>query len=138
MEPILHILSPSISPRLSLLSGPTSPPLVHYTLGTLLDQQSSQRKSHEAIICPSLSTRWSYTELQSQSLAVAKGLLSLGVKAGDRIGILAGNCAEYVAVFFAAGYVGAVLVVLNNTYTASEARNALHHSGELFGDQKQR
>jgi acyl-CoA synthetase (AMP-forming)/AMP-acid ligase II len=51
------------------------------------------------------------------------------VRPGDRIGILAENCAEYVAVFFSSGYVGATLVVLNNTYTVQEAKNALRHSG---------
>lgn len=46
------------------------------------------------------------------------------------MGILAGNCAEYIAVFFASSYIGAILVVLNNTYTKQEATNALEHAGE--------
>lgn len=117
------------SPPLSILSGPTSPPLVHHTLGSLLDIQASLYPGHEAIVCPTLSTRWTYSQLHLESLALAKGLLSIGIQPGDRIGILAGNCAEYVAVFFAAGYVGAILVVLNNTYTVSEAQGALAHSG---------
>jgi acyl-CoA synthetase (AMP-forming)/AMP-acid ligase II len=128
MESEHHIPSTSL-PGLSLISGPTSPPLVHHTLGTLLDVQTSSRPSHSAIICPTFSTTWSYTQLRSESLAIAKGLLALDVRPGDRIGILAENCAEYVAVFFSSGYVGATLVVLNNTYTVQEAKNALRHSG---------
>lgn len=50
------------------------------------------------------------------------------MRTGDRIGIMAGNCEKYVAVFFAAARVGAILVVLNNTYTATEAENALRHT----------
>ncbi|RDL33291.1 Acetyl-CoA synthetase-like protein [Venustampulla echinocandica] len=113
----------------SLLQGPSSPPLKHITLGQLLDEQIHVQGPTECIVCPSLKTRWTYNTLQRESLEIAQGLLSIGVKPGDRIGILAGNCAEYIAVFFAVAYIGGVLVVLNNTYTASEALHALAHSG---------
>ncbi|KAG9233850.1 hypothetical protein BJ875DRAFT_463155 [Amylocarpus encephaloides] len=112
----------------SLLHGPNFPPLQYKTLGEILDEQSALRGDNEAIICPSMGVRWSYNTLHSESLHIAQGLLAFGIKSGDRIGILAGNCAEYVAVFFAASYVGAVLVVLNNTYTTQEATYALKHS----------
>lgn len=129
-----YTIDSSTAPTLrgpSLLQGPSSPPLQHITLGQLLDQQTLARGPSECIVCPFLKTRWSYDTLQNESLEIAKGLLSIGVKAGDKIGILAGNCAEYVAVFFAVAYIGGVLVVLNNTYTAGEALYALEHSGEI-------
>lgn len=116
----------------SLLAGPAFPPLQHITLGGLLDQQANAYGSRESIICHSLKTRWTYNTLRKESRHIARGLLSIGVKAGDKIGILAGNCAEYIAVFFAAAYIGGALVVLNNTYTASEALHALAHSGEIL------
>ena len=56
------------------------------------------------------------------------GLIALGVSHGDRIGIMAGNCAEYISVFFAAARVGAVIVVLNTTYTATELEYAVAHT----------
>ncbi|PQE11443.1 long-chain-fatty-acid- ligase protein [Rutstroemia sp. NJR-2017a WRK4] len=119
----------SDTPRPSLVQGATSPPLLSLTLGDLLDQQTQLRSKHECLVCPSLGTRWTYGRLQEESVAIARGLQSLGVKTGDRIGILAGNCAEYISVFFAAGYIGCVLVVLNNTYTTQEATNGLKHAG---------
>ena len=117
------------SPSLSLVEGITSPPLLSLTLGDLLDQQCLSRGPNECIVCPKTNSRWTYKTLQEESMLIAQGLLSLGLRAGDRVGILAGNCAEYIAVFFAAGYIGCILVVLNNTYTTQEAENALRHSG---------
>jgi acyl-CoA synthetase (AMP-forming)/AMP-acid ligase II len=122
----------------SLLSGPTSPPLLNLTLGDLLDIQADRYPSSPAIICPDYqntqegATRWTYSTLQQESLQLGRGFQSLGLKSGERIGVLAGNCAEYLSLFFAAAYTGVVLVVLNNTYTKEEAKNALRHSGCRF------
>lgn len=58
-------------------------------------------------------------------------MLALGVWGGDRVGILEGNYKEYISVFFAVGYVGCVVVVLNSTYTSIEAQYALDHLGKL-------
>lgn len=116
-------------PGPSLLLGPSSPPLQHIALGQLLDQQALSQGPRECIVCHSLKVRWSYDTLRKESLEVAQGLLAMGIKPGDRVGIMAGNCAEYVAVFFGVAYIGAILVVLNNTYTTAEALYALSHSG---------
>jgi long-chain acyl-CoA synthetase len=115
--------------HLSIVHGPISPPLVDLTLGELLDEQCKCHGDKECLIFPWTGTRWTYSQLQNQSKMLAKALLSLGLHHGDRIGILAGNCEEFVALFFAAGYIGCILVVLNSTYTTAEAQNALRHSG---------
>ena len=118
------------SEQLSIVHGPLEPALLDWTLPDLLDEQCRLRGEKECLIVPFSKTNWSFLELLEKSRSLAKGLLSLGVRRGDRIGILAGNCEEYVATFFAAGYVGAILVVLNSTYTAAEAKYALNHSGK--------
>lgn len=59
-------------------------------------------------------------------------LVEVGIRPGDRVGIMAGNCEQYVAVIFAVARVGGILVVLNNTYTAGEALRGLRHTGEFF------
>jgi non-ribosomal peptide synthetase component F len=117
--------------KLSIVHGPEETSLLFITLGDLLEEQSAIRGDKECLVVPWTGARWTYSQLRAQSRTLAKGLLALGVRHGDRIGILAGNCEEYVAVFFAAGYVGAILVVLNSTYTASEVHHALKHSGKL-------
>jgi acyl-CoA synthetase (AMP-forming)/AMP-acid ligase II len=117
--------------NLSIVHGEQEPRLVSLTLGDLLDEQTVVRGSKECLVLPQTGVRWTYGELQTQSKNLAKGFLAQGIQAGDRIGILASNCEEYVAAFFAAGYLGCILVVLNGTYTASEAQYALNHSGEF-------
>ncbi|KAG9246707.1 putative long-chain-fatty-acid-CoA ligase [Calycina marina] len=117
------------SQGLSIVHGPTNPPLLQWTLGDLLDEQASAGRDKECLVVSWTGARWTYGDLQRQSQQLAKALLATGVQSGDRVGILAGNCEEYAAIFFAAGYIGAILVVLNSTYTATEAKYALNHSG---------
>ncbi|KAI0114770.1 4-coumarate-CoA ligase [Daldinia grandis] len=110
---------------LSYLEGPVDPPLVDLTLGELLDLQCQHHGSRECIVTPWTGARWTYNELNQQSSQLARTLLSLGISVGDRVGIMAGNCEQYAAVFFAVARIGAILVILNNTYTPSEALHAL-------------
>jgi acyl-CoA synthetase (AMP-forming)/AMP-acid ligase II len=53
------------------------------------------------------------------------------VQHGDRIGVMAGNCEQYASLFFAAAAVGAILFVINNTYTKAELLYALEHTSDF-------
>lgn len=131
------IVSPSVTPpqpqgqeqRLSLLEGPVDPPLVDLTFGELLDLQCQHHGSQECIVTPWTGARWTYNELNHQSSQLARGLMALGIGVGHRVGIMAGNCEQYAAVLFAVARIGAILVILNNTYTPTEAQYALKFSG---------
>ncbi|KAI1865777.1 hypothetical protein JX265_008100 [Neoarthrinium moseri] len=114
--------------NLSILHGPVDPPLVDLTLGELLELQCQHHGTQECLVTPWNGTRWTYNELNQQSSQLAKGLMSLGIGVGDRVGVMAGNCAEYAAIFFAVARIGAILVILNNTYTPTEAQYALKFS----------
>ncbi|PKS12264.1 hypothetical protein jhhlp_001564 [Lomentospora prolificans] len=111
--------------RLSLLQGPVDPPLVDLTLGELLELQTYQNGSKECLVIPWTGARWTYNELNQQSYLLAQSLLAMGIGSGDRVGIMAGNCEQYAAVFFAVARIGAILVILNNTYTPTEAMYAI-------------
>ncbi|KAK7744353.1 hypothetical protein SLS62_010207 [Diatrype stigma] len=110
---------------LSLLYGPVDPPLVDLTLGELLDLQCQHHGTQECIVTPWTGARWTYNELNQQSSQLARALMALGIGVGDRVGIMAGNCEQYAAVFFAVARIGGILVILNNTYTPTEAQYAL-------------
>ena len=111
--------------KLSILRGPSEPPLLDLTLGELLDLQDVHHGDQECLIIPWTGARWTYHDLSSQSSALAAALLDRGVASGDRVAIMAGNCEQYAAVFFAAAKIGAILVILNNAYTAEEAMHGL-------------
>lgn len=114
--------------KLSHLHGPADPPLVDMTLGELLELQTYQHGHQECIVIPWTGARWTYHELHAQSTALAQALLDAGIGVGDRVGIMAGNCEQYAAVFFAVAKIGAILVILNNTYTPTEAMYGIQFS----------
>ncbi|ORY68441.1 uncharacterized protein BCR38DRAFT_362869 [Pseudomassariella vexata] len=114
--------------NLSVLHGPVDPPLEDLTLGELLELQCLHHGTEECIIIPWTGTRWTYNELNQQSSQLARALMSLGIGVGDRVAVMAGNCAEYASIFFAVARIGAILVILNNTYTPTEAQYALSFS----------
>lgn len=57
-----------------------------------------------------------WDELDEQAGALAAHLLTIGVKKGDRCGILLGNCLEWCVGFVAAVRIGAIAVPLNARY----------------------
>jgi len=116
--------------KLSIIHGPIDPPLVDLTLGELLNLQCLHYGTRECLVIPWTGARWTYNELNHQSSLLAAALLDMGIGVGDRVGIMAGNCEQYAAVFFAATRIGAILVILNNTYTPSEAQYGLKFSGK--------
>jgi len=90
--------STSLYPGLSYHVGPTSPPLKHVTLGGLLQEQVSLNGDAQALVSAWQNIRWTYRELDEKSDALAKSFYALGIRKGDRMAIMAGNCGEYVLV----------------------------------------
>ncbi|WP_047151309.1 class I adenylate-forming enzyme family protein [Aneurinibacillus tyrosinisolvens] len=71
---------------------------------------------------------WTYGDLHRISNAYGNALLALGVKKGDRVGILLYNCLEYWALYFAAAKIGAIAVRLNFRLSSQEFEYALNDS----------
>jgi len=120
-------------PGLSYHIGPHSSPLKHVTLGQLLEEQVSLNGDSEALVSAWQGIRWTYRELHEKSDALARSFWSLGVRKGDRMAIMAGNCGEYVLTFFAAAKIGAILAVLNPAYKEEELEFALRTVG-IYSD----
>jgi acyl-CoA synthetase (AMP-forming)/AMP-acid ligase II len=51
---------------------------------------------------------------------IAGALSELGLRRGERIGILSGNCTDYIVYHYAAAKIGAILLVLNTRHTDKE------------------
>lgn len=54
----------------------------------------------------------------------ARALSAVGVRQGDRVGLFAANSPDWVAVFFAAVSIGAVIVPFNGWWSAEDVRQA--------------
>jgi long-chain acyl-CoA synthetase len=70
-----------------------------------------------------------YAELGNRADRLARGLLALGVRPGDRIGLLSSTRPEWVIADCAALAAGAVLVPIYHTNSPGECAYVLTHSG---------
>ena len=57
-------------------------------------------------------------------------MLGMGLRHGDSVGIMAGNCYQYIEVFLGGARIGCPVVVLNTTYTPAELERAVRTSCE--------
>ena len=73
--------------------------------------------------------RVTYTEFYKQITTVAKGLIALGVKQGDRVGIWSPNCYEWTLLQYATAKIGAIMVNINPAYRTSELIYVINQSG---------
>jgi len=96
------------------------------TFPALLAEQALRYGAREAVV--GSGQRLTYAELRSEVLRVARGLLRLGVRRGDHIGILMSNRPEWIVSFLAIHQVGGVVVALNTWATPRELEYALHHA----------
>jgi fatty-acyl-CoA synthase len=111
--------------RASYVHGNSGAPLIGATIGDYLKIVATTHGSQDALIVPEQGVRWTYAELLERSDAFAAGLLSLGLKPGDRVGIWAPNCAEWTIAQFATARAGFILVTVNPAYRTSELEHAL-------------
>jgi fatty-acyl-CoA synthase len=116
-------------PLPSYASGISDSPLLGETIGANFERTVARFADREALVdCPA-ARRWTWTELDVDVDQVALGLLRRGIAKGDRIGIWAPNCAEWVIVQYATAKIGAVLVNVNPAYRPHELRYVVEQSG---------
>lgn len=88
--------------------------------GDVLGERARLTPEKTALVFVPTGERLSYRELDRRARAVAAALLGLGLRAGDRVGLLASNRIEFLDVFFAAGSSGLVIVPLGPRLSAQE------------------
>jgi len=113
---------------LSYARGP-SLPLLDKTIGQILEDAAAHNPAGDALISRHQGIRLSYRDLQSQVQQTARGLWGLGIRPGDRIGMWAANCAEWIYLQVATARIGAVLVNVNPANRSHELRFVLQKSG---------
>ena len=114
---------------LSYSQGIGTTPLLGETIGANFDRAVARFPERDALIVPHQDVRLTYGELGENVDRTASAIAGLGLRKGDRLGIWAPNCAEWVHVQFATAKLGVILVNVNPAYRTSELRYALRHSG---------
>jgi fatty-acyl-CoA synthase len=116
-------------PAPSYSHGTFATPLLGDTIGAHFERTAARFAQRNALISCQHEVRLTYAELDAAIDAVAGGLLRAGIEAGDRVGIWAPNCIEWVLVQYATAKIGAILVNVNPAYRSHELEYVLRQSG---------
>src|SRR5262249_36110135 len=111
---------------LSYVAGPSDDPLKYMTIPQFLDRACARNGAGDAAIFAASNQRFSWYDLRRRADEVAAGLLALGVKRGDRVGIWAPNRPEWLYAQFGTARIGAILVNINPAYQRFELEYALN------------
>ncbi len=115
--------------QLSYSHGTAEQTLLGETIGANLTRTAAAFGDRDAVVDVPAGRRWTYAQLDADTGTLARGLIAAGIKAGDRVGIWAPNCAEWVLLQYATAKAGIILVNINPAYRSHELNYALRQSG---------
>ncbi|MDA1256852.1 MAG: AMP-binding protein [Chloroflexi bacterium] len=72
--------------------------------------------------------RFTFGEMNAHSDRLAAALEGMGIRKGDRVGVLAPNCAEFEIAFFGVMKAGAIVTTINSGYREREIAHQLNNS----------
>jgi fatty-acyl-CoA synthase len=116
--------------NLSVLSQTKGPgrPLLNLTIGGLLHRTACRYPDHLAVASCHQQKRLTWAQLSAEADRVARGLWSLGIRRGDRVGIWSTNCIEWIVMHMGCARAGASLVNVNPAYRSHELQFTLQRS----------
>jgi len=98
------------------------------TLGQILDRTVAAHGDRDALVYVDRDYRLTYSEFAGVVDQLAKGLMALGVKKGEKVAVWATNIPYWVALQFATAKIGAVLLTVNTNYKTAELAYLLEQS----------
>jgi len=111
----------------SYARGPNRP-LLELTIGDLLHRTAERFGERLAVASCHQSERLTWAELSLAADRVARGLWSLGIRRGDRVGLWSTNCIEWIMMHMGCARAGAALVNVNPAYRSHELQFTLERS----------
>ncbi len=117
------------APALSYAHGTGTTALLGDTIGADLDRTVAAWPDREALVDMASGRRWTYAEFAADVDRLACALLASGIAKGDRVGIWAVNCPEWVLVQYATARIGAIMVNINPAYRTHEVEYVLKQAG---------
>ncbi len=110
----------------SYVCGTASEPLIYETIGNYFDKIVEKYPDTEALVVRHQKVRWTYRQYQTEVDKLASGLVKLGIKPGDRVGIWGPNSYEWCLTQLATARIGAIMVCVNPAYRPYELEYALN------------
>ncbi|MFJ4807382.1 AMP-binding protein [Streptomyces longwoodensis] len=118
-----------LPPPLSYAHGTGDTVLLGDTIGANLDRAVAAWPDREVLVDVPSGRRWTYAEFGAEVEELARALRVTGVGKGDRVGIWAVNCPEWVLVQYATARIGAIMVNINPAYRTHEVEYVLNQAG---------
>jgi fatty-acyl-CoA synthase len=115
--------------QLSFVCGTVDKPLLYQSVGDALANAADRWPQLDAVLVPHQKARLTYRDFDLQVSRLARALLALGLRRGDRVGIWSPNCIEWLLAQFGTARAGIILVNINPAYRQSELTFALRKSG---------
>jgi fatty-acyl-CoA synthase len=103
-------------------------PLLELTIGDLLHRTAERFPDRLAVASCHQGLRLTWAELSAEADRVARGLWSLGIRHGDRVGLWSTNCIEWIQMHMGCARAGAALVNVNPAYRSHELQFTLQRS----------
>uniref|UniRef100_A0A1I7SL82 Medium-chain acyl-CoA ligase ACSF2, mitochondrial n=1 Tax=Bursaphelenchus xylophilus TaxID=6326 RepID=A0A1I7SL82_BURXY len=104
-------------------------PLMHKTIGQQVREFTEKHPDKELFVFKEQNISKTYQEVYNDARKLALGLIHLGIKRGDRVGIWGPNYYEWTVAQYGAALAGIVLVNVNPAYQTEEFRYAMRKVG---------
>ena len=114
--------------EISYVFGNSNQPLLGETIGQNLKKTTQKFPNQTALVVEHQEIKFTYQQFWDYTTQIAKGLIANGIVSGDRVGIWAPNCYEWVVLQYATARIGAILVNLNPAYRKKELLYVLNQS----------
>lgn len=115
--------------QLSYAHGLSNAKLIGETIAQSLAKSVALYPENDFFVFSEDNKRITYSKFYKEASKLGKGLLSLGLQKGDRVGMWGANCLEWVLVQYATAITGMILVNINPSYRAQELQYAINKVG---------
>ncbi|XP_077407766.1 medium-chain acyl-CoA ligase ACSF2, mitochondrial [Vanacampus margaritifer] len=127
----IHVDAAPVVPTLtsSYAHGTSSFSLIHATVGETLARAADAWPDREAAVFVRPGVRATFAHFHQDVERAAAGLLALGLRPGERLGMWGPNTYEWLLLQFATAKAGIIMVSINPAYQLEEAEFALRKVG---------
>lgn len=102
--------------------------LIEKTFGQFIEQWAAETPDKEFIIYADRNLRFTYAQFNQRVDNLARALLHIGMKPGDKLGIFANNVPDWLTLMFACAKTAIVLVTINTNYKSHELEYLVKNS----------
>ena len=97
-----------------------------FTIYKIIEKINEKVPNKELFYFPEENIKYTYKKIIDEVKICAKGLISIGIKKNDHIGIWMDNISKWYIIFFACNMIGAKAIPINTSFNTFEINNAIN------------